>query len=419
MKIAIYGVSRSGKDYLIENIVNHLNLHSDIKACHIEGSKTLNGLAFDLFGCSFKSLCESKKVILRRKFVEVVNEKEKIYQLVIVDGHYSFINEDSYKVVFTEEDRDAYDHFFYLDTPSHMIIQFARNSAGEKRNLTITEEQVSSWKSYEKHKLQKVCSLLDKELVILDEDTQSCVEFIESWVGDFERRYSYKNVAKKIVNSLVNELKQVDEVLLLDCDKTVSTNDVTYDFCKELDISSSDLKSIFRNDRYTSYQFYKVWCLYKSKPESKVITASVASLEMTKLSNDILALIKSKNEALIIGLTSGVYEIWDLVGKKYNLFNILIGNTCSNELDYYVTPLLKKAIVLELQNRGKEVTAIGDSMIDVPMLESANFGYIVAHEKVNKAVEKYIEVEKFTQIKQIFRDEFSYNLSDINEMEVA
>lgn len=419
MKIAIYGVSRSGKDYLIENIVNHLNLHSDIKACHIEGSKTLNGLAFELYDCSFKSLCESKKVILRRKFVEVVNEKEKVYQLVIVDGHYSFINEDSYKVVFTEEDRDAYDHFFYLDTPSHMIIQFARNSAGEKRNLTITEEQVSNWKSYEKHKLQKVCSLLDKELVILDEDTQSCVEFIESWVGDFEERYSYKNVAHKIVSGLANELNQVNEVLLLDCDKTVSTNDVTYDFCKELDINSSDLKSIFRNDRYTSYQFYKVWCLYKSKPESKVITASKASLEMTKLSNDILELIKSKNEALIIGLTSGVYEIWDLVGKKYNLFNILIGNTCSNELDYYVTPLLKKAIVLELQNRGKKVTAIGDSMIDVPMLESANFGYIVAHEKVNKAVEKYIEVEKFTQIKQIFRDEFSYNLSDINEMEVA
>ena len=75
--------------------------------------------------------------------------------MVIVDGHYSFINADSYDVVFTNEDRDAYDHFFYLDTPSHMVIKFAKNSKGKKRNLTITEEQVSNWKSYEKYKLQK------------------------------------------------------------------------------------------------------------------------------------------------------------------------------------------------------------------------------------------------------------------------
>ena len=209
--------------------------------------------------------------------------------------------------------------------------------------------------------------------------------------------------------------------LVIDCDKTVSTNDVTYDFCKELDITPYELKSIFRNDRYTSYQFYKVWCLYKSKSKSKpkVITASIAALEMTNLSDDMLKLIKNKNEMLIIGLTSGVYEIWNLVSKKYNIFNHLIGNTYSNELDYYVTPLLKKAIVLELQNRGKRVTAIGDSMIDIPMLESADSGYIVAHEKLNKAVEKYIEEEKCTQIKQIFRSESYYNLSDVNGMKVA
>jgi len=418
MKIAIYGVSRSGKDYLIEKIVNHFNLNSDLKACHIKGSKTLNFLALDIYSCSFKSLCESKKKILRGKFTDVVNEKEKEYQLVIVDGHYSFVNESSYEVIFTDEDRNTYDHFFYLDTPSHMIVQLSRNSEGEKRNTDITEEQVSNWKSYEKGKLQKVCLSLDKELVILDEDTQSCVEFIASWVEKFEEKYSYNNIANNILNGLTNEIRQVNEVLLLDCDRTVSTNDVTYDFCRELDISSYDLKSIFRNDRYTSYQFYKVRCLYKSKAESKVASASIVSSEKANLSNDIIELIKKRNDALIIGLTSGVYEIWDLISKKYNIFNILIGNTCSNKLDYYVTPLLKKAIVLELQQRGKEVTAIGDSMVDIPMLESASVGYLVAHEKVNKAVEKYINLEGFTQIKQIFSNEFSYNLSDTNEVKV-
>ncbi|MEZ8738688.1 hypothetical protein AB6E21_01605 [Photobacterium swingsii] len=419
MKIAIYGVSRSGKDYLIDRVVNHLNLNSDIKACHIEGSKTLNSIAFETYGRSFKSLCESDKVALRKKFVDIVNQKEKEYQLVIVDGHYSFINENSYNVVFTDEDKNTYDHFFYLDTPSHMIIKFARNSEGEKRNLDITEEQVFNWKLYEKDELQKVCSLLDKELVILDEDTQSCVDFIESWVKGFDEKYSYNKMADNILDGLTNELSQVNEVLLLDCDKTVSTNDVTYDFCQELDIDSYALKKIFRNDRYTSYQFYKVWCLYKSKEAPLIVSASEISLERVNLSNDILGLIKNRRDALVIGITSGVYQIWDLISKKHDLFNVLIGNTCSNSLDYYVTPLLKRSIVLELQKRKKNVTAIGDSIIDIPMLESADFGYIVAHEKVNRVVEKYLVQEKSTQIKQIFRSEFGYSLSNVSELEVA
>lgn len=419
MKIAIYGVSRSGKDYLIDRVVNHLNLNSDIKACHIEGSKTLNSIAFETHGRSFKSLCESDKVVLRKKFVDIVNQKEKEYQLVIVDGHYSFIDKNSYKVVFTDEDKNTYDHFFYLDTPSHMIIKFARNSEGEKRNLDITEEQVFNWKLYEKDKLQRVCSLLDKELVILDEDTQSCVDFIESWVKGFDEKYSYNKMANNILDGLTNELSQVNEVLLLDCDKTVSTNDVTYDFCQELDIDSYALKKIFRNDRYTSYQFYKVWCLYKSKEAPLIVSASEISLEKANLSNDILGLIKNRRDALVIGITSGVYQIWDLISKKYDLFNVLIGNTCSNSLDYYVTPLLKRSIVLELQKRKKIVTAIGDSIIDIPMLESADFGYIVAHEKVNRVVEKYLVQEKSTQIKQIFRSEFGYSLSNVSELEVA
>ncbi|WP_261857062.1 hypothetical protein [Photobacterium sanguinicancri] len=419
MKIAIYGVSRSGKDYLIDRVVNHLNLNSDIKACHIEGSKTLNSIAFETYGRSFKSLCESDKVALRKKFVDIVNQKEKEYQLVIVDGHYSFINENSYNVVFTDEDKNTYDHFFYLDTPSHMIIKFARNSGGEKRNLDITEEQVFNWKLYEKDELQKVCSLLDKELVILDEDAQSCVDFIESWVKGFDEKYSYNKMANNILDGLTNELSQVNEVLLLDCDKTVSTNDVTYDFCQELDIDSYALKKIFRNDRYTSYQFYKVWCLYKSKEAPLIVSASEISLERANLSNDILGLIKNRRDALVIGITSGVYQIWDLISKKHDLFNVLIGNTCSNSLDYYVTPLLKRSIVLELQKRKKNVTAIGDSIIDIPMLESADFGYIVAHEKVNRVVEKYLVQEKSTQIKQIFRSEFGYSLSNVSELEVA
>jgi len=113
-----------------------------------------------------------------------------------------------------------------------------------------------------------------------------------------------------------------------------------------------------------------------------------------------------------LGVTSGVYEIWDLISKKYNLFDSLYGNRSSGAEGYLVTPLLKKQLVIELQNRSKIVSAIGDSMIDVPMLEVAGNGYIVAHQKLNSEVVSYFEWMKDTQIQQLFCGAYNYDLSE-------
>ena len=53
MKIAIYGVSRSGKDYLIERVVTHLTTQG-ISAVHIKGSATLNELSNQEYGIPLK-----------------------------------------------------------------------------------------------------------------------------------------------------------------------------------------------------------------------------------------------------------------------------------------------------------------------------------------------------------------------------
>ena len=170
MKLAIYGVSRAGKDYLIKNVIAHLQETTLLTAIHIEGSKTLNTLAQEMFQKTFKSLDESNKNTLREKFTEIVNRKNSEYDLVLVDGHYSFIDGDSYKVVFTEQDENVYDHFFYLDTPSEMIVEFSRKSTGEKRNVDITVEQVRNWKKFEKFELDKICNNHNKELAGRDRE---------------------------------------------------------------------------------------------------------------------------------------------------------------------------------------------------------------------------------------------------------
>ncbi len=127
------------------------------RALHLEGSTTLNVLANKTFSTSFKALSEEEKVSLRKEFTELIRQKEAEYEVVFVDGHYSFIEEDGFRVVFTEEDRNIYDTFFYLDTPpAEMIVQFSRNSqGGDKKNTKITADEVRRWKSFEKDQMIK------------------------------------------------------------------------------------------------------------------------------------------------------------------------------------------------------------------------------------------------------------------------
>jgi len=412
LKIAIYGVSRSGKDYLIKHLIKYLNLNSSISACHIEGSSSLNLLSNEKYSCSFKKLSESDKTTIRQEFTSLVNDMDLEHQLVVVDAHYSFIVGDTYQVVLTEQDKEVYDAFFYLDTPSSLIMLYSKASLGEKKNSTITEIDISDWKSFEKIGLSTVCETLEKELIILDEDTQSCISFIECFMNNYEQKYAIKSIAKKLVNTFFDEIGNKQKVIIFDCDKTVSKNDVTYDYCRSMGIPSNTLKTIFRNDRYTSYQFFKIQNIYATKDIKVNNKSSLDALDKVILCDDIIQLINDSSDAYTLGLTSGIYEVWSLVSKKYKLFDNLLGN--SRDGDYFVTPSLKKQIVLELQNRKKKVVAIGDSMIDIPMLEVANDGYIIAHQKLNNAVVSYFQRIKKTSIQKFSGSTYCYGIHNMD-----
>lgn len=412
MKLAIYGVSRAGKDYLIKNVIAHLQETTLLTAIHIEGSKTLNALAQEMFQKTFKSLDESNKNTLREKFTEIVNKKNSEYDLVLVDGHYSFIDGDSYKVVFTEQDENVYDHFFYLDTPSEMIVEFSRKSTGEKRNVDITVEQVRNWKKFEKFELDKICNNHNKELVILDEETESSVQFISFWLDSYLSKFCNQTSALSFYKEYKELLKKSTQIILIDCDKTVSINDGTYDFCRYLGVKKEELKSVFRNDRYTSYQFFKVWNLYKKKNPIKIEESVTLTVQNINMSQSVFDYLANQKDSVVIGVTSGVFDIWNLINEKYKIFDVLLGNTCKSEFEYLVTPLFKKEIASLLREKGKHVVAIGDSMIDIPMLEAADQGYLIAHEKLNKAVESYLTGVECTNIEQMFDIGVSYNLEN-------
>lgn len=409
MKIAIYGTSRSGKDYLISKTVELLHLKG-INARHIKGSETIFNLANEKYGQSFKNLSRLEQDNLRKGFVEIVEVTSIDHDVIFVDGHYCFPCDDGFNVVFTDEDRDCYDHFFYLDTPSDIIIDRFRSSPENKANYEITEDEIEEWKVYEKRQLQSICNELNKELVILDDDIESCKKFIASWVKNFDSHYNYLKITRDLIDNLNHAIsvKSASRAIILDCDKTLSTNDATYDFCKELRINSSILKKIFHGDRYSSYQFYRLKNLYQSFESIDIDSASIKAEKEIKYCHKINQEIAKHKGATVIGLTCGVLNIWNRSIAQSKAVQHLYGNPVFNDQKYFVTPLFKKLFVRALIKKGFHVTAIGDSIIDIPMLELAHNGYVVAHDKTNNAVSHYFDLNDQTRVKQLLGEKHLY-----------
>jgi len=408
MKIVIYGVSRSGKDYLIDKIMNSI----EENAFHLQGSIILNEISENKYDCKFNNLDDKKKELLRKEFTEIVKIKENQYDVIFVDGHFSFLNDSSFNVVFTDNDKLTYDYFFYLDTPSEMILEFTKNSLGEKQNLLITEKEIDAWKEFEKKELAEICKNLNKELVILDEDTGQCVEFIKKYISE-EGRYLRcpEYAAKELIDGI--SFKN-DTIIVSDCDKTISINDITYEFCSQLNIEGNILKQIFKNDRYSIYQFYKVLKLYSKFSEEKIIDAINFVKEKVEISSEIVKDIKQIKNSSVIGLTSGILYIWQEIDKKEKIFDLLLGTKFKINNSIIITPKVKCEIVKLLKKEGKTVIAVGDSIIDIPMINAANRGYIIIHDKLNDGIKKYV-TENNLNIKQVNYSSFKYENIEIAE----
>ncbi len=412
MKIVVYGISRSGKDYLLDRVVAHLKIEG-ISSVHIKGSATLNELSLQQYAIPLKQADEAKRTILREQFINIVEKTALTHEVVFVDGHYAFIGDDGFYTVLTEADKHCYDHFFYLDTLTEKIIEFSRAFPKVPQDLSIQADEVNMWKQFEITGLSRVCDELGKELVILDENTQSCIQFITHWIKSFSYCFDYPQIAQKqVLQFLQTQEKQYSTVVLLDGDNTLATNDATYNFCDFLQIENLSLKRIFQGDRYSSYQFFQARTLYQSFSQSDINKAVEYAVSKVQISNELWAFMhKYAPQAYFCILTSGVFDIWQGKANKLGGIDKVWGNLIDQTQAFFVTPLLKKHLALAFKEYGIQVIAIGDSAIDIPMLEVAEQGYIVAHKKLNQAVYQYFSDSQHSKIQQIFATKWLYPIS--------
>ena len=178
-RIAVFGISRAGKDYIIDGAINRLTQQGE-EYRHISMIGTVQAL---LNGRKLKEMDYQNKL----KLMDEAHSKmdsESASTNIIVDEHYCFpkyyggkiihsgyvdeklpfkeVYDDElemvYEVVFNESELKKYDSAFFLDIDPSIILERFRTSEGGKANYDITLTDVRNWILFEKYNLKRLCA---------------------------------------------------------------------------------------------------------------------------------------------------------------------------------------------------------------------------------------------------------------------
>ncbi|MDR1905276.1 MAG: hypothetical protein LBQ88_23720 [Treponema sp.] len=416
MRIGLYGVSRSGKDFLIDCLIKHINQKQKHTLFHVEGSSTLDAISKRLFSKPLKDTSEEQKEQLRLRFCDEIAGLNNGFASIIVDGHYSFPQNNGFKVVFTDKDRDLYDSFFYLDTPANKIIEYANKDSDKKNVASMTEKEIEAWKNFEIDALRDVCQAQNKELIVLDNNMDDTLSFFENYlIGNTGIILDTEKIAQTIINEHKTVIDRYTNIILLDCDRTISNNDTTYDFCDFLGIDKGILKEIFVGERYSSYQFFRAAKLYAKNDSALYDKAGIHAAGKAVLNCPLINDIKNNgSEYLSIGITSGILKTGEIIQSNLEFPQIIMGGSNINTDRIIVSRSVKYQLARLLHTEKKYVIAVGDSAVDIDMLEEADKGFIVAQEKTSNGVVGYFKKTR-SKIMQLAYSQYCYDCITIKE----
>lgn len=390
MKVVVYGVSASGKDYLIGEIVSYLTKRG-IRMTHVPGSTALGRMAMERHGRGFSSIDENAKDMLRVAFAEALSERETRCGNVVVDGHYAFPERDgTYRDVFTDSDLGAYDLFIYLDTDPAVVA-----SRLTERGIRISPEDVGKWQNHEVNGLVSRLLPSGKELHVVRNDGEPTLRYIWEAMGG---GWSSEVMARRAVGVL-SGIDEPGTVCLVDCDRTLVEEDTT-SLALGLQSKGGDaLADIYARDRYSNYQSFMAgeWLEANLTIDDGTVASTCASVTPNCR---LVASLEQMPGTRVIAITAGPVEIWssllDSMGIDAELLDT--GGVMSKYLKYFVAR--------ELQRLGHFVIAVGDSMLDSLMLAQADRAYVYAGKGRRESMAGFLEANP--QVRQFSFSAYQY-----------
>jgi hypothetical protein len=274
----------------------------------------------------------------------------------------------------------------------------------------MSEKEIEAWKEFEILSLREICLKCNKEFVVIDNIIEDCIDYFETLLlGSRNILLNSEKIAEYIIKKNEKIIYKNKKIILLDCDRTISDNDTTYDFCISMGICKQNLKNIFQGEHYSSYQFFRTAKLYAGKDISLYDYASTLAMKKAVLNMSLIDDIKHNGSGYLpIGITSGVFGIWGKIQEKHKFPCIIEGGSNIKIDKFIVSRTVKYQLVRLLHKIGKYIIAVGDSMGDIDMLNEADEGFIIAQEKRNETLEIYFKTIK-TEIVQLEYNKLLYD----------
>lgn len=380
MKMVLYGLPCAGKDYLLSRL--------DLVR-YVKGSEWLNSLCDN----RFRELAEGEKVRLRKAFIRYVSAIES--ENVVVNGHYAFPKNGGYDVVFTEEDGECYDVFAYLDTPVEVVHERMQKSEKNAPYAGLSVGELQAWRDFEVDALFREALKRGKEFILLDDDLENALCFTNGLLeGEFSTSYEVAGYFAKSIAEAAGDRKRI---ILADGDKTLTVGDLTKSVSSEDELKAY---KVFDGDRYTTYQFWKVHQIHRAMNDiEERFGQALAVAEFDRAVLDDL----SQIDAFKVVVTAGLMDLWTGAAAMTGVMDMAVGSD-TKAFDN-MSQLGKAYLSRYLREKGYEVLALGDNMVDYYMLTEADRGYLIAHAKKNASAQRTVlggtklKQPKYNQIK--------------------
>ena len=174
-------------------------------------------------------------------------------------------------------------------------------------------------------------------------------------------------------------------IILTDCDKTLSYEDTTDTWLKLTNKDGTRLKEIYKYDRYTNYQALEAKYFLS---DGDIVNGYKCDPTLIKnnitLNKELITDLKTKFNTKVLAITAGNSSLWQelLNGEGLNA-EVLDANLIMSKF-------VKYFVLKALQEKGKYVIAIGDSMLDSLMLRFANKSYIISNKGKRENIKRLL-----------------------------
>ncbi|KAF8161695.1 uracil phosphoribosyltransferase [Crassisporium funariophilum] len=401
--IGVYGISGCGKSTLLGQLKDKLGT---FKYQFCEGAEVITSILQGPDGLeSFRNFSPERKTQIREMAIrKIARDAADNKKIAIVTGHFMFWSDkgDDGDVVWTQGDLETYTNIVYLDLPQKTLASRRERDIGKIREH-ISEEDLSTWKCFERDQLRRRCY----EAGILFTafkypEVESVARLVDDWVNVTEDL----NVSRALAH-LDNLLEKTHRdtslrtVLVMDGDKTLTNEDTGKLFWKialsrrQIYLNPDPLKAIFGGKGgYSFNAFRQAALLYGEVSEFDDLCLVVAKLvtvhpEFIKFVEYVAQDAGSRVKVLVV--TCGLAGLWEtILHDGYGLEHIEVIGAGRHPDTFVVTPSVKSALVSRLQSRyGARVWAFGDSSLDLPMLARADEAIVVvgAEESRSRSME--------------------------------